>query len=156
MEPVKYQLTKSEFAITSARRFWCRKKMLFLHSLVLLIFFVCLIPNPPLYSTAIFLLAYFIFIPIIHLGILYKLAIAHPDLFTSEKTLIIGDDGIKVITTNLSSNVSWSAYKKWTEDNKYIFLHYDNVQAAFVPKRAFTSEQLMEFKTLLAEKTQPA
>ena len=156
MEPVKYQLSKREYVITTALKFWCRKRILLINSVLLIMFFVCLIPDPPLYSTAIFVIACIILFPIIHLSLLIKITKANPNFVTSEKTLIIDKDGIKVSTATTSSSMNWSVFKKWSEDNKYIFLYYNNLQSSFIPKRTFTNEQLAEIKTLLADKIQPS
>ena len=156
MEPVKYQLTKREYVITLVLDFWRRKRILFANTILLIMVFICFLLDPPLYNWAIFIIAWFIFAPLFHLHLLNKIVKSDPDLFTSEKTLSFDDDGIKAssITTSLSMN--WSVFKKWTENRKYIFLHYNVLQPSIIPKRAFTNEQLIEFKKLLADKIRPS
>ena len=85
-----------------------------------------------------------------------KSAKANPDLFTSEKILSIDKDGIKVKSPNISSNINWSFFNKWSENNEYIFLQSGNSLPSIIPKRAFTNEQLTEFKNLLSEKIRPS
>jgi hypothetical protein len=155
MEPVKYQLTKREFVTVMTLRFWCQKEMIIL----IMIAIVCiitswLVESPPHIDT-ICLALVFISLPILSMLSFNKIAKTSPDLSVSEKTLIADNDGIKATTATTSSSVNWSVFKKWIENSNYIFLHYNNLRFAIIPKRAFTNEQLTEFKTLLSEKIGP-
>ncbi|NQZ60508.1 MAG: YcxB family protein [Lentisphaeraceae bacterium] len=60
----------------------------------------------------------------------------------SEKT-------IKVISSNGSSDFNWELINKTQESSKYFFLYLNELNALVVPKRNFTSDQLMKFKTML-------
>lgn len=151
MEPVKYQFTKREYVIDMALRFWCRKSILSTYIPLLMIF--AIFAYLPLYRY--YLIAIVIFAPLISLYLINKNVKDNPHL-VAEKTLNINENGIKESSVKNIIKLSWSFYKKWSEDNKYIFLYHDDLPLSIIPKRAFTNEQLMEFKTLLSEKIRPS
>jgi hypothetical protein len=153
MEPVKYQLTKREFVTVMTLRFWCQIKLLILIMIVLVIASWSVDSSP--YADTICMAMVFICLLILPLFGCNKIAKTSPDLSVSEKTLLADNDGIKATTATTSSSVNWSVFKKWIENSNYIFLHYNNLRFAIIPKRAFTNEQLTEFKTLLSEKIGP-
>jgi hypothetical protein len=152
MEPVKYQLSKCEFIVVTAIRFWCRKGIILAQMTLLVMAVACWFLEPPPNSFAIFLTVCFVFLPIASLRRLSILVKSNPGLFVSEVSLNADSNGIKVNSAVASSSLNWSAFKKWTENSKYIFVLLGDFQALTIPKRAFTNEQLTEFKTLLSDK----
>ncbi len=71
---------------------------------------------------------------------------------SSERSVSIGRDGIKVVMPNANEEVQWSAFQKARELKK-TFLVYNGPKSFYIfPKRAFTSEHLEEFRALLREK----
>lgn len=155
MEPVKYQLSKREFITVTELRFYGQKRISF-YQLILMVLIILSysMEGPTFLNVACFAIIFFCF-PILTVYYSNKIVKDNPELFVSETTLSADNDGIKVISSFKSSELNWPLFKKWTENRKYIFLYLGHLQALTVPKRAFTNEQLMEFKTLLSEKIWP-
>jgi hypothetical protein len=70
-------------------------------------------------------------------------------------TLDVTDAGLHFRSQHTDSKVGWSAYVKWLEE-KTIFALFPNPKLFIViPKRAFTVEQMNEFRELLREYVKP-
>jgi hypothetical protein len=152
MELVKYQLSKREFIVVTALRFMCRRGFILAEFILLIMAITFWFRESSPNSFAIFLTVCLVFMPIFLFRRLNIIVKSNPGLFVSEVALSVDSDGIKVNSAITSSSLNWSVFKKWTENSKYIFLYLGDFHAMTVPKRAFTNEQLIEFKTLLADK----
>lgn len=60
-------------------------------------------------------------------------------------TIDIGINGIKEILVEREENHSWNDIKKIVEDKKYIYIHWSDIAAYTVPKRAFSKEEEAKF-----------
>lgn len=70
-------------------------------------------------------------------------------------TLDVTDAGLHFRSQHTDSKVGWSAYVKWLEE-KAIFALFPNPKVFIViPKRAFTADQMSEFRELLREHVKP-
>ena len=70
-------------------------------------------------------------------------------------TLNVTDAGLQFRSQHTDSKVDWSAYVKWLEE-KTIFALFPNPKIFIViPKRAFTVNQVSEFRELLREHVKP-
>ena len=156
MEPVKYQLSKHEFVLATANRFLLRKKNIIAQTVLFMMAVIWWIMEIPPVEVAFIIILIPVFLPIFMFFRINKIVKSNPNLFVSEITLLADNNGIKSTSSVVSSALNWSAFKKWTETKKYIFIYLADFQAMTVPKRAFTNEQLMEFKALLAEKIRPS
>jgi len=156
MEPVKYKLSKQEFVHIIAFRYMSTKKFIIAEIVLLILTLISMLMELSIFSYGLVPLVLMVCLPFFIFYQLTKSVNTNPDLFTSEKILNIENEGIKVKSANISSNINWSFFKKWTENNKYIFLYSGNSLPSIIPKRAFTIEQLTEFKTLLSEKIRPS
>jgi hypothetical protein len=155
MEPVKYQFTKREFVVVTTIRFWCQKRLVLYQLILIALIIISWSVEAPTYSYVVCLVVVFICLPMSTVCHFNKIAKANPEQFTSETTLSADSDGIKVNSAVKSSSLNWPIFKKWTENKKYIFLYLGDFEAVTILKRAFTNEQLMEFKTFLSEKIWP-
>jgi len=70
-------------------------------------------------------------------------------------TLEVTDAGLQFRSQHTDSKVGWSAYVKWLEE-KTIFALFPNPKIFIViPKRAFSVDQIGEFRELLREHVKP-
>jgi hypothetical protein len=70
-------------------------------------------------------------------------------------TLDVSDAGLQFRSQHTDSKVDWSAYVKWLEE-KAIFAIFPNPRVFIViPKRAFTVDQVSEFRELLRQHVKP-
>jgi len=70
-------------------------------------------------------------------------------------TLDVTDAGLQFRSQHTDSKVDWSAYVKWLEE-KTIFALFPNPKIFIViPKRAFTVDQVSEFRELLRQHVKP-
>ena len=155
MGPVKYQLSKREYVFIATLNLWRQKRMVFYLLLLIALLIISWSVEVPTYSYVVSVVIVFICLPLSTVFHFNKIVKTNPDLFTSETTLSADSEGIKLNYAAKSSALNWSVFKKWTANNKYILLHYDTLQPSVIPKRAFTNEQLTEFKNLLSEKIWP-
>ena len=64
-------------------------------------------------------------------------------------TIEVSESGLHLQSSNVDSNVAWSAYFGWTED-KSVFVLMPQPRICFpIPKRAFSSEQIEHFRDIL-------
>ncbi len=64
-------------------------------------------------------------------------------------TMEASDTGLTVHTAHADSKASWSAYVAWAETKSvFVILPQPRIYVP-IPKRAFTPEQLVEFRELL-------
>lgn len=71
-------------------------------------------------------------------------------------SLRVTDQGVSYATPDITTRTRWDVYYQWLE-NEVVFLLYPNsLIHNVVPKRAFTSEQVGEFRRLLTDKIGPA
>jgi hypothetical protein len=152
MEPVKYQFSKREYVLATAIIYMRRREFILVEITVITLAIAFWFLKSAPAGFAILFTVFSVALPLTPFYWANRLVKANRSLFLSEITLTLNSDGIKVVSENGSSNLQWSAFKKWTDNSKYIFLLLGDLQAITIPKRAFTNEQLTEFKTLLAEK----
>lgn len=70
-------------------------------------------------------------------------------------TLDITDTGLQFRSQHVDSKVDWTAYVKWLEQ-KTIFALFSNPKIfVVIPKRAFTVDQVSEFRELLRQHVKP-
>jgi hypothetical protein len=157
MEPIKYQLSKMEFIIALAIRIWHTNRFILVVIISLLIVIASwIIGLIPLSALLMFVLVLLLMplVPLIWINMILKL---HPNLFLSETTIVLTGEVLRINNANGIYNLNWSGINTWFETARYIFIICCPApRGLIIPKRAFTSEQLMEFKTLLAEKIQPS
>lgn len=72
--------------------------------------------------------------------------------FQRPVTLGICDEAVEVTTAESTGKLEWSAFHKTVEAKNVFLLFLDPLYYIVVPKRAFTPEQLAEFRELLARK----
>jgi YcxB-like protein len=70
-------------------------------------------------------------------------------------TVIATDSGMQIRSSHYDSQVSWSTYIGWAEDVSVFVLFPQPRIYVPIPKRAFTSEQLDEFRELLRRNILP-
>jgi hypothetical protein len=152
MEPVKYQLSKREYVYATAFRFMRRREFVLteITAIILAIAFWFLKSAPA--GFAILFTVASVSMPLTPFYWANRIVKTNPSFFLSEITLIPNSNGIRVVSETGSSDSPWSVFKKWTETNKFFFLQCSDLHSQIIPKRAFTSEQLTEFKKLLSDK----
>ena len=70
----------------------------------------------------------------------------HPQL-TDPKTVDFSNAGIVASGNNWKTELAWTMYKGFSEDDSYFFLHIsDNGMASVLPKSAFTKQQQLKFR----------
>lgn len=66
--------------------------------------------------------------------------------FTAPKTLSFDESKISVSQPTQKSDMFWNAFKKVTQDDRYVYLHLDNTgTVSTIPKRAFDADTLTKF-----------
>jgi hypothetical protein len=74
-------------------------------------------------------------------------AIDQNSQFTDPKTVIFSPAGLVVAGPNYKSELAWTIFKGFSEDDTYFYLHLtESGFDSFVPKGAFTTEQQDEFR----------
>lgn len=66
----------------------------------------------------------------------------------------LNDDGVVAETLVSETRLKWNAFESWFENDQNFAL-YSGLSVYMFPKRAFTPEQLAEFRDLLARKLPP-
>ncbi len=79
----------------------------------------------------------------------------HPNFARAERAQI-DEAGLRVESEVGSSNTNWAAYIQWHETQNLFLLYLGARSVQVIPKRAFSSEQLVEFRRLVREKLPPA
>jgi hypothetical protein len=98
-----------------------------------------------LFVGVIFLLL-LVFMPIAQYRAIAK-AIGHDRMWTDAKTLEFGSSQLVVTGPDWKSEMPWSRFIGFSEDDTYFFLHLsDNGVASVIPKAAFSSEQQQFFR----------
>lgn len=70
-------------------------------------------------------------------------------------TIDASDSGINIQSLHVESHVAWSAYVGWGEDKSvFVILPQPRISVP-IPKRAFTAEQLDEFRVILRRNILP-
>ncbi len=156
MEPVKYQLSKREFVIDGF--LYCLRSQPYI--LIFLISLAATLMGFLFWNLAsvIFIIisaSITIIIPLWLLWVCLMTVKNYPEWF-NEIFIQLDEIGITTITIAYKNTYYWNALKKWSENRKHIFIYISKQRNLFIPKRAFTNEQLMEFKTLLSEKIRPS
>jgi len=75
---------------------------------------------------------------------------AHPKL-KDEYSLIFSDVGIAFHTDSIDSNIAWSLYSDWLQDDEFFMLFYGRRELLIVPKRALANGDENLLQSLLAE-----
>jgi hypothetical protein len=70
----------------------------------------------------------------------------------SPVTLAITEEGISSHTPTADTRRKWADYNGWRESQNVFAVMHSGTQFSSIPKRAFTPEQLAEFRELLARK----
>ena len=70
-------------------------------------------------------------------------------------TLDVNDSGLQFHSQHGDSKVVWSAYVKWLEERTIFALFPTPKIYIVIPKRAFTVDQVSEFRELLREHVKP-
>lgn len=66
-----------------------------------------------------------------------------------QMTIEVSDSGLQIRSVHADSKVAWSAYMAWGEyKSVFVILPQPRIYVP-IPKRAFTAEQLVEFRELL-------
>jgi YcxB-like protein len=154
---VQYQLTSDDFwqstLVWRNARGWRKWSFRVLPPLCVLLLMLSALGlwQSPQYRTS---------LPLLILGAFYVLFIwAAPRLKArrraslsttrSAQTLEISDRGLHFLSAVEDSQVSWSAFAGWREGNSVIALFPSAQSSLPVPKRAFTEQQLAEFREML-------
>jgi hypothetical protein len=64
-------------------------------------------------------------------------------------TLTVSEDGIRVRSQHTDSSAAWSSFVMWGEGKSVFAMLISPVAYYAVPKRAFSADQLIEFRELL-------
>jgi hypothetical protein len=67
------------------------------------------------------------------------------------RTLLLDTAGVHLRWTSGTTDLEWSNFARRLEDKNLFLLYTSPVFFTVVPKRAFTPEQLSEFRTILAQ-----
>ena len=70
--------------------------------------------------------------------------------FKSEYNIFIIDDGIAIINDGLRRDFAFNQFKNIKEDSEFFYFE-EETGFVFLPKRAFTSEQLEKMASILSE-----
>jgi hypothetical protein len=155
MEPVKYQFSRREYVLATAIRFMHRREFVLAEiTVITMAIAFWFLQSAPAGFAIIFTVAS-VSMPLTPFYWANRIVKTNPSFFLSEIKLIPNSDGIRVVSETGSSDLQWSAFKKRSETNKFFFLQCSDMHGMTIPKRTFTDIQLLEFKTLLAEKIQP-
>ncbi len=68
-----------------------------------------------------------------------------------EITTSVDDQGVQIRTHVSDSRMEWQAFIKWSETDNVFILFLSPCLFHIFPKRAFTTEQMMELRTMLHE-----
>lgn len=66
------------------------------------------------------------------------------------------NESFSVVSTRGRTQDDWTSFRKFSETDRLFMLFMDPPLCTVIPKRAFTPDQLEEFRTLLREKIGPA
>jgi hypothetical protein len=72
--------------------------------------------------------------------------------FQKPVTMVIGDEALELTTVQSQAKVAWGAFQRVLETRNVCLLFLDAESYIMIPKRAFSPEQLAEFRDLLARK----
>jgi hypothetical protein len=148
MTIIEYQLTEREFFYAHAWRITKRPRFIIL-SLILLVVgiaYIFIFNNRGFGTAYVIMILTLITIPI---NELHRQVKSDP-MVTSRIRLAFGDMGIITTIGGVRSERTWQSLTSWSQSKNHIFLHLNTLGAATaIPKRAFTSEQLVEFLELL-------
>ncbi len=68
-----------------------------------------------------------------------------------ERQLNIGPEGLVTVTPVSRSETSWKTFIRWGESKTVFLLFTSPACFSIIPKRAFTPEQLIEFRAMLQQ-----
>ena len=71
---------------------------------------------------------------------------------TGETTYTFSDTGFDTKSSLNNSHTAWGSVEKAEESDQFIFLHFPNNFALFVPRRRLTDEQWATLRTLIRNK----
>jgi hypothetical protein len=89
--------------------------------------------------------------------IAYKSRKAASEVEPQEISFIFSEMGVDKRTLHSEAKLEWKAYVKFSETDKFYFLHYSKRLADIVPKAAFATPQDVDaFRELLLRQVRPA
>lgn len=70
---------------------------------------------------------------------------------TAPTTFSFSDAGITIAAPGRRTELSWSAFRSWSQTRDHVFLYLDTSHSAVtIPRRAFSAEQLQSLMSCLA------
>jgi YcxB-like protein len=128
------------------RRMMLRPRRLTALALLLIFSIVCFVMRQGMEYVGIAFLAFLIMQPISIYRVLAKTVDGNSQ-FTDRKILEFSPSQILVTGPNWKSEIPWTRFKGFSEDNVYFYLHLaDNGLASVIPKNAFSLEQQQRFR----------
>jgi hypothetical protein len=95
---------------------------------------------------------FLVFLTTIFIPLSVRRAYARDKRLHEEFVADITDSGIGISSPNSRSQTNWSAFLRWFESKNLFVLYHSPQLFNTFPKRAFTIEQIEEFRSLLRQK----
>jgi YcxB-like protein len=142
---VSYQVPRDVLIRVWFRRYLRRPNLFCLLGSEILLAIICFILGGGGQIAAIVLLAFAAVTPIgMYRGIVRK--VDSDPMLTDAKTVEVGPSRIVITGPNWKSEVPWTRFQGFSEDDTYFYLHLSNVIASIIPKSAFTPDQQQIFR----------
>ena len=152
MHEIEYTYRKGELIWESAKICWKRREYILTLSLFILVFLalaVATIYDRDLWAWTVIAVN----LPIaIFLSPLYwarRALNSSRASFPLKNTLRFDKHGITIVGQLTRHELPWQTFVKWREDDNYFLLYQTFLNAVIVPKRAFTQEQMADFRSCL-------
>jgi hypothetical protein len=94
-------------------------------------------------------------LPLILMGLLFSFLVWLQPRLAARRIILravewrLSDDGIHVQSNVASADFRWEAFLKYREGKKVFLLYVQKGQAQFIPKRALSEVEIVEFRTLI-------
>jgi YcxB-like protein len=72
-----------------------------------------------------------------------------------ETSVELGDETIRVMAENVSSDINWKAVQSCREDKNVFLLYLAPAKFIVLPKREFSPDKIVEARSLLTQRAQP-
>lgn len=143
---ITYQIPRNVLIRIWWRRMMFRPRLMILTSILIILGITCLILGNGSEIVGYFLIVFAIVAPFNIYRAVSK-AIDDNSQWTDRKTLDFSPSRLVATGPSWKSELPWTHFKGFSEDDDYFYLHLsNNGLASVVPKSAFTSEQQQRFR----------
>jgi hypothetical protein len=145
-QKVSFQIPRNVLVRVWWRRTMFRPRRLIFSVIIFFISMLYFFMWPELEYVGVILLLFLIFMPIVQYRALAK-AVDNDKILTDPKTLEFGESQLVLTGPDWKSEMPWTRFKGFSEDDIYFYFHLsDNGIASVIPKSAFSTDQQQQFR----------